>query len=389
MPYLEWFVKRVKMCDVSCLRLTEKPRILLYSGGKSASHMMQMWIGSLEDSGVSLVVVVRSLRSYKYIKRNWPYVPVALARRRCDLVDVIAALPSLRAALYPGNSVKNNHLLRLNYLNHIFIGHGDSDKESSANKCLRAYDEIWVAGQAHIDRFKNTGVDFGHLRYVKVGRPSLLPVIREVERRLAERQRALPKCLTVLYLPTWEGGDEGSNYSSLEDARKFLSTLTCLGKNASILIKVHPRTGERNFALANADSRLLSVLRKDGFCGKLIERTEPLHEHLIRANVFICDCSSIITDCLAVDAPIFVYRSQGEHLRFTQSDMPPEHFAYVFSDAREFEEKFEAFMKEGDTLATQRAEARQYLLGIDETRANRFSMELRRVANLNSEPDFN
>ena len=69
--------------------------------------------------------------------------------------------------------------------------------------------------------------------------------------------------------------------------------------------------------------------------------------------------------------------------------MPLEHFTYVFSDAREFREKFEAFMKQGDTLVAQRAEARQYLLGIDETRANRFSIELRRVANLNTEPNFN
>ena len=254
---------------------------------------------------------------------------------------------------------------------------------------MRAYDEVWVAGEAHIDRFRNTGVDFRHLQYVKIGRPSLLPVIRELERRSTERRRALPKRPTILYLPTWEGGDEGSNHSSLKEAWRYLSAVARLNKNASILIKAHPRTGERNFALANADSRLLSALRKDGFCGKLIKRTEPLHEHLIRANVFICDCSSTVTDCLAVDAPIFVYRSHGGHLRFTHSDMPLEHFTYVFSDAREFREKFEAFMKQGDTLVAQRAEARQYLLGIDETRANRFSIELRRVANLNTEPNFN
>ena len=45
------------------------------------------------------------------------------------------------------------------------------DKSASAHKFFRVYDEIWVAGQAHIDRFKNAGFNTAHIDFVKVGAP--------------------------------------------------------------------------------------------------------------------------------------------------------------------------------------------------------------------------
>jgi hypothetical protein len=33
-------------------------------------------------------------------------------------------------------------------MKHVFIGHGDSDKQASFNPFSRVYDEVWVAGAA-------------------------------------------------------------------------------------------------------------------------------------------------------------------------------------------------------------------------------------------------
>ena len=369
--------------NVSHLNVMTAPRVLLHSGeGQPGEAHMSMWIRSFEESEVPFAVLTRLPKLYNFIRKNWPHVSIALASKAPEVEEIINYLPHLKAVFYPSHTGNNLHLLRFNHLEHVFIGHGDSDKSGSAHKFFRAYDQVWTAGQAHIDRFRNESVDFGHVQFLKVGRPALSPIVKALDQVDPELRDEMRKRPTILYLPTWEGTFEEQNYSSLTMSGELLKAASGMGNRSSVLVKIHPMTGHRNAALKRSDSQLLSLLKDVGVVGELIDRSEPLDQHLLRANVFICDTSAVITECLAVDAPIFVYRPQDEYLRFTQSAMPPDHFAYVFSSTEEFVEKFETFMKEGDTLAQQRAEARQYLLGIEETRANRFSDEVRRVASL-------
>lgn len=372
-----------KTFDVSRLNVVMSSRVLLHSGeGEPGKAHMRMWIESFEDAGVPFAVLTRLPVLHDFVKKNWPRVSVALAASAPDVEKIVNSLPHLTTVFYPSHTGNNIHLLRFNHLAHVFIGHGDSDKSGSAHKFFRAYDQVWTAGEAHIDRFRNTGINFGHLEFVKVGRPALLPIAKIVEQSIPEMRRAMLKRPVILYLPTWEGTFEEQNYSSLGLSGEILKAANTIGNRGSVLVKIHPMTGQRNTALKSADSQLLQLLKEDRVVCEIIDRSEPLDQHLLRANVFICDNSAVITECLAVDAPIFVYRPQGEHLRFTQSAMPPDHFAYVFSNIDEFAEKFELFMSEGDTLAQKRSEARQYLLGIEETRANRFADEVRRLAGL-------
>ena len=369
--------------NISHLNVMTAPRVLLHSGeGKPGEAHMSMWIRSFEEAGVPFAVLTRLPNLYDFIRKNWPHVSIALASTAPEVEEIINYLPHLKAVFYPSHTGNNLHLLRFNHLEHVFIGHGDSDKSGSAHKFFRAYDQVWTAGEAHIDRFRNESVDFGHVQFLKVGRPALSPIVKALDQADAELRDEMRKRPTILYLPTWEGTFEEQNYSSLAMSGELLKAASGMGNRSSVLVKIHPMTGSRNAALMRSDSQLLSLLKDDGVVGELIDRSEPLDQHLLRANVFICDTSAVITECLAADAPIFVYRPQDEHLRFTQSAMPPDHFAYVFSSTEEFAEKFELFMSEGDTLAQQRAEARQYLLGIEETRANRFVDEVRRMASL-------
>ena len=68
-------------------------------------------------------------------------------------------IPSLRAGLFVGNNAHNLHLLRRSGVRSAFIGHGDSDKGASANPFSRVYNEIWVAGPAGRERYRDAGVD--------------------------------------------------------------------------------------------------------------------------------------------------------------------------------------------------------------------------------------
>ena len=68
---------------------------------------------------------------------------------------------------------KNIHWLRNVNNTHIFIGHGDSDKDGSAHNLMKCYDHMMVAGEAHIDRMRAAGIEMPDEYYIKVGRPQL------------------------------------------------------------------------------------------------------------------------------------------------------------------------------------------------------------------------
>ena len=66
--------------------------------------------------------------------------------------------PGVKIAFYVANAGRNVQLLREPTIKHVFLNHGDSDKATSANPVSRVYDEVWVAGQAAIDRYEAAGV---------------------------------------------------------------------------------------------------------------------------------------------------------------------------------------------------------------------------------------
>ena len=64
-----------------------------------------------------------------------------------DPVDFMTfTLPDVRVAMYTANVGKTIHMLREPGVQHVFIGHGDSDKTASFNPFSKVYSEIWVAG---------------------------------------------------------------------------------------------------------------------------------------------------------------------------------------------------------------------------------------------------
>src|SRR5690625_5823159 len=58
-------------------------------------------------------------------------------------------------------------------MTHVQLLHGDSDKASSFNPVTAFYDNVFVAGQAGIDRYENNGVDIPKHKFTIVGRPQV------------------------------------------------------------------------------------------------------------------------------------------------------------------------------------------------------------------------
>ena len=91
---------------------------------------------------------------------------------------------------------------------HVHVNHGESDKQSMASNNAKAYDRVFVAGEAAVERHRAGLMEFDPARLVRVGRPQLdlhpgAAAFREPRR-------------TVLYAPTWEGDADYNDYSSVD-----------------------------------------------------------------------------------------------------------------------------------------------------------------------------
>jgi hypothetical protein len=171
-------------------------------------------------------------------------VPVACIDGMVDLVNF--PLPSLRVALFPNNSSKNLHLLRMPGIRQVFINHGDSDKSASYNPFAKAYDEVWVAGPAGRERYLRAGVGVRDADITEVGRPQLEDI--------ATSSPAAPgRMLTVLYAPTWEGwGEEVANTSLGRMGLRLVTDLLARNPRIRLIYKPHPLTGTRDARLRQA-----------------------------------------------------------------------------------------------------------------------------------------
>lgn len=361
-----------------------QPKILIYSGdsikGGGQNHM-RMWVQSFQDCGIPFAILVRDISLYRYIRKTWPDVAIAYGRTSANVENIMDSVDNIKSVFYTSNAGNNVHLLRLNHLNHIFIGHGDSDKAGSSNKIFRAYDEVWAAGQAQVDRLATAGFDVGHLVIKKVGRPNLQNCVYKIDQLKKMPKDDRLQALSIMYLPTWEGNFPSINYCSLYFSVPLLTSISTITPDASLLFKLHPVTGQRDKSIVNAGQQITRGLSKTSLICSVIKPSEILGDHLLRANVFICDVSSVITECLAIDAPIFIYKPSGDNIVFSESKIPHEYYAYVFSSVEEFKTLFSTYISEGDTLAEQRAEARQYFFGVNETRKKVFQKEVRVAAN--------
>ncbi len=56
---------------------------------------------------------------------------------------------------------------------HIHVNHGESDKVSMVSNQAKAYDKVFVAGEAAVRRHRAALVDFDESTLVRVGRPQL------------------------------------------------------------------------------------------------------------------------------------------------------------------------------------------------------------------------
>jgi len=195
----------------------------------------------------------------------------------------------------------NTAALRSRSAIHVSLLHGDSDKVVSVSNQIKAYDYSFVAGQAAIDRLeRHTTLFDAPARCIPVGRPARDTDVTEIH----ERTRTRP---TVLYAPTWEGGQASAAYSSLL-SHGVEAVHSLLLADLDVIYRPHPLTGVRVPAYGEADGMLRELLADAGERA-LVSTDRSLQQDFADSDIILCDVSAVSGDWLPTGKPMIITRS--------------------------------------------------------------------------------
>lgn len=269
------------------------PIVMHHTGPATSLYQAKMWISTLEKLGPNISIVVRE-KSHLTLK-DYTTIPVYFIPDGQDLSN-LCIRKHVKVILYTANIGKNIHIVRNIGIKHVFLGHGDSEKSASAHNVFKMYDHAFVAGDAHIERFKRNGIKLPDEYFIKIGRPSINS-INEVSPKESVKRN------TVLYTPTWEGAHLDSHYSSIYKSQEIIDTLLNLGLD--VIFRPHPLTGIND---KKAKIILDEIRRKYASNVKInIDNSTNIYTQMNNSKFLISDISSVISDYLYFNKPIFLY----------------------------------------------------------------------------------
>ncbi|MCP9980442.1 CDP-glycerol glycerophosphotransferase family protein [Actinomadura madurae] len=344
--------------DVQDLVDRYRPEVVLYFTGPPATvYQANMWLDALERLDRKALVLVRSAEVVGALAPT--RLPVLCVTKAEDMMNF--DLGTVKVALYPGNTGKNLHLLREEHIKHVFVGHGDSDKGPSSNPVSKVFDEVWVAGPAGRDRYRNSDAGVREEAIVEVGRPQLGEITTEPS------GGPVP---TVLYAPTWEGWDNEHGYSSLLSmGERIVRTLLDQGPRLRVIYRPHPYTGRRLQRAGAVHARLVRMIEeanRDGGAHQVVTGADAsLYECFNRSDMLVTDISSVISDYIPSLKPYVVTNPEGMDETVFRAEFPSASAAYLLGPAcAELADILAVATTPGaDPLAAERRTLRDYLLG--------------------------
>ncbi|MBV1780797.1 CDP-glycerol glycerophosphotransferase family protein [Paeniglutamicibacter sp. ABSL32-1] len=219
-------------------------------------------------------------------------LPKIFVRRLDDLVNLYD-FNDFKLCLYVNNGVANFQSLSASRPVHVHVNHGESDKLSMVSNQAKAYDRIFVAGPAAIERHRAVLLDFDLDRLVAVGRPQLDTRFESVLPPFHGR--------TVMYAPTWEGENDANNYTSMDLFGEGIVEALVALPDLRVIYKPHPRiTTTTTPAIAHADERIREILEELNATGgnHLVAPTENILALFADVDALITDVSSVGLDYL-------------------------------------------------------------------------------------------
>ena len=333
-----------------------RPIFTMPYDGQAGFHI-GLWKPFLERSGHPFTVVTTDANTYQRVADTYT-MPVIYAPNG-DSRAIRAMLPeTVRAALYVYNG-ENSEFLKVRRITHVWLHHGDSDKEVSARRKSAEYDVLVVAGQAAIDRYAARGVRIPLKKFKILGRPQV-ESIETVTAPISTVENPV-----VIYAPTWYAADYKNNHSSLPIGTAIVTAL--LARNATVIFRPHPARRALPESAA-AIAAVKNLLRDDAKATKRAHRwgaaaDKPSFAELANAaDAMVADVSGVVTDFMQSLKP-FAMVATGDATATFRARFPSSRSAYVIEwDLSTLDDALDAMLGD-DPLAPIRVERRNYYLG--------------------------
>jgi hypothetical protein len=279
--------------------------IAYFAGDPTRTYQLAQWLEVFEilDSVHPVGLVLRDPDSAALIQSRTD-LRVLSAPTFPELTELYAELDA-KVVLYCNNSVLNFESLLDSRRLHVHINHGESDKQSMASNNAKAYDRVFVAGDAAVQRYLTGLLDFDPTRLVRIGRPQLdlprTPLLPPSPRR------------TVLYAPTWEGDAEYNDYTSVDTLGETIVRAILEVPDVRLVYKPHPKvTTSLVPAVADAHRSILGLIGEAARLDPAAGHTQVLSGDILAVmpgcDALVTDVSSVGLDWLYLhtDKPIFI-----------------------------------------------------------------------------------
>lgn len=331
---------------------TYRPAFIVYVSlaARQSGYILNQWLPAFQAAGRPGLIVAREASQLS------PMAATDLRVLYCPTPRQLEefTLPSIRAAFYLAYGERNVHLLRDPRLRHVMLAHGDSDKTTSANAMVRAFDEIWVAGQAGIDRFAAAGIPLAPEHVALIGRPQVAAL------RVGPTGNADP---VLLYAPTFEGYLDSTAYSSLDlMGPRLIRTILATRPELRVWFRPHPASGVVRSSMLAAIDEITAMLSQTPGDHRVVS-TMPLDDCLDGADLLVSDVSSVVSDFLQTERPIITCNPAGlPPSEFVQRH-PSQAAAYLLDpELTDLEDVLEAALGD-DPLRSTRLAVKAYVLG--------------------------
>ena len=274
--------------------------IAYFADDPTRTYQLIQWLPVLEllDEQQPVGLVLRDHESAAIVRER-TRLPIAVVPEFTELAELYAELDA-KVVLYCNNSQLNFSSLLHGRKLHVHINHGESDKQSMASNNAKAYDRVFVAGEAAVQRLDAGLLELDHSKLVRIGRPQLdlrPPAL------LAPSERR-----TVLYAPTWEGDAAYNDYTSVDTLGVDIVHALLAVPDARVIYKPHPKvTTSPNPAIRAAHLEIMATIDVAAH-----REPEAGHEAITAGDILAVmpDCDAMITDVSSVGLDWLYLRSE-------------------------------------------------------------------------------
>jgi hypothetical protein len=274
------------------------PVAVYFADGPSSLYQLRRWYQSLEalNRVYPTSIITSNPSTYELVRRETT-LAVTYAFGVPELTRVLSA-QGVRLVLYPNHNAENFRVLRFPIPVHVFIGHGESAKESSISRQLKAYDFTFVADKESIEQLRQIRGYDADAAAVVIGSP-WLGFLGAPPPTWTPDDRTV-----VLYAPTWEGDRPSMDYSSVETLGERIVAVVLADQKLRLIYRPHPWLGRVRPASAAADARIRRTITIANR-GDIVD-TGDYGWALAAADCCVTDVSSVAFDARALGKPVLV-----------------------------------------------------------------------------------